>query len=341
MTNIETNIDMELDDEGYVQIDPLEIKRIQNLENDNDFKKAIDNLIYNNAYDERGYPKNVKIDEYNFLKPNDPDYGNDKNDPRSPKNIRLIIFEYNNNRTDWENYFILLDDLLAYYISDMEKNGVKYRDISIKEFYEKCKIDIRDGDISDFYKGISINSKAQLTDQNKADIKRAIFTLIEKYPEFSLKRGTEYRIEIDILNKFIIEPNSMFYDTLDEFKTKKYLKRFLINSKKVYIHPDICLIPVKYKEDRNSYVLVADNHDQTLQMFQLNSLGYFNSQSNIYEYIEMNCNEEFLEEFKKFKRYLIKKIKKYSVINKKTLYEIYKANVTDFKEHNNIINQFR
>lgn len=139
---------------------------------------------------------------------------------------------------------------------------------------------------------------------------------------------------------FAIKSNEPFYSTSEDFKSKKQLIEFLEKASKVSIHPDVALIPFKYKNDDSCYVMAVDNDDESLQKFRLNSFGYFNKQHNIYYYIEMNCEERFLADFKRFNRYIIKHLKKYSVLNKKVLYKVYNYKVNNFKKESIITNQY-
>lgn len=179
-------------------------------------------------------------------------------------------------------------------------------------------------------------AESWITDKNLYELR------ILKRDDIKMVNPNQYQLIYDDESKadsdFEIEPNIPFYKDSEEFKKKKKLTKFLNNSKKVYINPDMFFIPYRYKNDDKFYILVVNNISENIEEYQLNSLNYLNKQHNVYDIIDINKDDK-IKKTGPFKNYIIRTFQKYVNYNTKELYEVYET-ISPFKNENVITKQY-
>jgi hypothetical protein len=139
---------------------------------------------------------------------------------------------------------------------------------------------------------------------------------------------------------FEIKPNKPFYEDSEELKDKKSLKRFLTESNKVHINPDMFFIPFRYKQrDDKFYILVINNILENIELYQLNSLNHLNKQHNLYYVIETNMDGKFEGKLNEFKNYILRSCQKSTNGNRDLLSEVY-SRISHFKDDKFIVKQY-
>jgi hypothetical protein len=137
---------------------------------------------------------------------------------------------------------------------------------------------------------------------------------------------------------FEIKANKPFYEDSEELKEP--LKRFLTESNKVHINPDMFFIPFRYKQrDDKFYILVINNILENIELYQLNSLNHLNKQHNLYYVIGTNMDGKFKGELDKFKDHVILSCQKSTNGNRDLLYEVY-SRISHFKDDKFIVKQY-
>lgn len=167
------------------------------------------------------------------------------------------------------------------------------------------------------------------------------YRILKSRDDIKLSNTNQYQIIYDSKNSntdFEIEPNNPFYQDSEEFKNKKKLIKFLNNSKKVYINPDMSFIPYRYKNDDKFYILVVNNILENIEAYQLNSLNYLNRQNNVYYIIDTNKDDKIKETYS-FTNYIIRKCQKYSNYNRTELYKVYET-ISHFRSEGAITKQY-
>lgn len=146
------------------------------------------------------------------------------------------------------------------------------------------------------------------------------------------------RKEEDNENIFNIDSNDSFYNNWEK---ETNLLKFLKESKKVSINPDIDFIPLRLKKkDNNVYILITNNLNERMELYQLKSFLYFNKQSNIHYILQSNLHGQFLGDYNNFERYLVKSLQNHDLTNSKLLNQIYKGKLSNFEDDSKIIKQY-
>lgn len=285
-------------------------ERIRNIRDDGTYRNEVSKYINREMYDEFRYPKRIDNDIYEKLARTESDY-------RIISQIKRERENWRDTEEIWEVYFLEMERLVISTISDLEKSKKSHKDMSITQFYACCQNEI-------------------INQEEKALAKYAVSMLLNKYPQLENVRRTEYRIKrLSEDNKFIIKPNKPFYEKYDDNK----LKKFLTESNKVYLNPDMCFIPFKYRKGEYLYLLVLDNVTERIEEYRLKSFHYLNKQNNLRYIIEVNLDDRFLEEINQFERYLLKSLKKFLNNNMEIFYEVF-GGKTDFERIKKIIKMY-
>lgn len=146
-----------------------------------------------------------------------------------------------------------------------------------------------------------------------------------------------YIITID--DNHNINHNQLFYE-LNDLISKKYtvFKRFLLESKKVAIDPDMILIP--FQVNKEFYYINIDNLSENLFLSDYEpGFRYINKQSNLYDIIQSVRKEE-LNNNLEYKGYLLAELRKHTSFNKKLINEIYDKPSTLLDKNQYLIKRF-
>lgn len=124
---------------------------------------------------------------------------------------------------------------------------------------------------------------------------------------------------------FQIKPNRPFYETDEGYFSQQdtNIKKFLEESKKVTIEPNMQLIPFKLK--KTFYYLTMDNLTESITLnIVYTAFHHINRQSNLYYQINSAITQELREDYNNFEEYILKQIRSASGYNTKLLKETYR-----------------
>jgi hypothetical protein len=230
--------------------------------------------------------------------------------------------------------FDLDEETLVIEIDDEEWRQEKAR-------LEKEAFETRINGLNDYINGLKANrykGTINIKESDRYDYDNYILPHrndIEKVNEGQYKIIYEDKPDNNL--NFEIEPNKPFYEDSEELK--KPLKRFLTESSKVHINPDMFFIPFRYKKDDKFYILVINNILENIELYQLNSLNHLNKQHNLYYVIGTNADDAFKGKLDKFKDHVLTSCQKITNSNRDLLYEVY-SRISHFKDDKLIVTQY-
>lgn len=287
-----------------------EIERILQIEDDDEYKEMILDLFKDSSYDENGNPQDIKMFNSHFFELISR-YSYDKS----------IITEYYDKfcfyRLPQEEYFICLSDYIDEIVRRMDKSKVHYMDFTVSEIYSLAEgiFDIDDN-------------------ENKRELKEVLIGVMGKYPNFEYT-GNGYRInnpnitnekdklDEDDSDKYHIRSNKPFYLKEDDFFGEKSLfKKFLDETEKVAIAPDMILLPFFCL--KTYYYLTIENSSEQITVDTVTTgFKHINRQSNLYYQVRSAITKELREDYDEFEHYFLKDLRKAVGINNRILKKIY------------------